>query len=68
MYVCICKSVTEGQIHESVACGSRSLADLSKRLGVATNCGQCACAAEEILCETTDAGDIDVFDGLPNPA
>jgi bacterioferritin-associated ferredoxin len=49
MYVCICKGVTDRQIHEAVGRGARKLEDLSRELGVATGCGQCACHAEEVL-------------------
>ena len=49
MYVCICKSVTDSQIHEAIGRGARKLEDLSRELGVATGCGQCACFATEIL-------------------
>jgi bacterioferritin-associated ferredoxin len=51
MYVCICKCVTDRQIHEAICRGARRLEDLSRELGVATGCGQCACMATEILGE-----------------
>ena len=49
MYVCICKRVTDSQIHEAIGRGARKLEDLSRELGVATGCGQCACFASELL-------------------
>ncbi|MEX1310353.1 MAG: (2Fe-2S)-binding protein [Candidatus Sulfomarinibacteraceae bacterium] len=49
MYVCICKRVTDSQIHEAIGRGARKLEDLSRELGVATGCGQCACFAEDLL-------------------
>jgi bacterioferritin-associated ferredoxin len=49
MYVCICKRVTDSQIHEAIGRGARKLEDLSRELGVATGCGQCACFATELL-------------------
>ena len=49
MYVCICKSVTDSQIHEAIGRGARRLEDLSNELGVATGCGQCACHAADML-------------------
>jgi bacterioferritin-associated ferredoxin len=55
MYVCICKRVTDSQIHEAIGRGARKLQDLSKELGVATGCGQCACFAEELLEEAPAA-------------
>ena len=51
MYVCICKRVTDSQIHEAISRGARKLDDLSRELGVATCCGQCACFASDILAE-----------------
>jgi bacterioferritin-associated ferredoxin len=47
MYVCICKRITDSQIHEAIGRGARKLEDLSRELGVATGCGQCACFATE---------------------
>lgn len=49
MYICICNAITEKQVVESVAQGSRTLADLQADLGVATNCGCCAETAQEYL-------------------
>ena len=49
MYVCICKRITDSQIHEAIGRGARNLQDLSRELGVATGCGQCACFATEML-------------------
>ena len=49
MYVCICKRITDSQIHEAIGRGARNLQDLSRELGVATGCGQCACFAAEML-------------------
>jgi bacterioferritin-associated ferredoxin len=51
MYVCICKGVTDSQIHEAIGRGARRLEDLSRDLGVATGCGQCACFAADLLDE-----------------
>jgi bacterioferritin-associated ferredoxin len=55
MYVCICKRITDSQIHEAIGRGARRLEDLSRELGVATCCGQCACFASGIL-EEAPAG------------
>ena len=49
MYVCICKGITDTQIHDAIGRGARKLEDLSRELGVATGCGQCACFAAELL-------------------
>jgi bacterioferritin-associated ferredoxin len=55
MYVCICKGVTESQIHQAIGRGVRRLEDLSRELGLATGCGQCACYAAEMLDEAPAA-------------
>jgi len=49
MYVCICKRITDHQVHDAIGRGARSLEDLGRELGVATGCGQCACFASEML-------------------
>lgn len=51
MYVCICNGVTDREIRAAVGRGARRLEDLSRELGVATGCGSCACAANELLSE-----------------
>lgn len=49
MYVCICKAVTDKQIRRAAAKGVDNLYELRESLGVASGCGSCAGAAEEIL-------------------
>lgn len=49
MYVCICKSVTDKQIRRAAARGVDNLVELRENLGVASGCGTCAGAAQEIL-------------------
>ena len=49
MYVCLCNAVTDRDIHEAVASGARSLAELSLRTGCSDTCGTCAEQAEQIL-------------------
>lgn len=49
MYVCLCNGVTDRQIHQSIREGAASLQDLQNTLSVATQCGQCACLAQELL-------------------
>jgi len=51
MYVCICNSVTDRDIHEAAARGARTVKDLRRELGVASDCGKCASCAREVLCE-----------------
>lgn len=58
MYVCVCKAVTERQIHEAAAGGARTLRDLRRDLGVTRDCGRCATCARDCLKEahTCQAG------------
>lgn len=49
MYVCLCKGVTDHQIRVEVNDGADSLRDVSRRLGVATQCGKCAGCARQVI-------------------
>lgn len=49
MYICLCNGVTDRQIRQSIREGASSLQDLQNSLGVATQCGQCACLTQELL-------------------
>ena len=49
MYVCICKRVTDRAIVESVRSGASCLSDVQRQLGVASQCGNCASVAEDII-------------------
>jgi bacterioferritin-associated ferredoxin len=49
VYICLCHGITENQIRSCVADGARTLCDLSGELGVATQCGNCAESAREVL-------------------
>jgi len=48
MFVCLCNAVTDSQIRAAVCDGATRMRDLSDRLGVAADCGKCACLANEI--------------------
>ncbi len=57
MYVCLCKGVTCSQIRDCARRGeAASLRDLSRALGVATQCGKCGRCARELL-EAARAGE-----------
>lgn len=49
MYVCLCHAVTDRQIRDAVESGCTSMRDLRNELGVATQCGRCACHARDVL-------------------
>jgi bacterioferritin-associated ferredoxin len=51
VYICLCHGITDTQIRSCVADGARTLCDLSGELGVATQCGNCANSACEVLLE-----------------
>ena len=53
MYVCICKSVTDTQIHQAIDNGACCMRDLNTQLGVATQCGQCGKFARQMLKQGT---------------
>ena len=49
MYVCLCKGITDGQIRAAVQDGAANLQQVSHRLGVARQCGKCACLAKSVI-------------------
>ena len=51
MYVCLCHSITDRDIHQAVVDGVNSLKELSNHLKVATCCGKCASCARDVLHE-----------------
>lgn len=55
MYVCICKGITERQVKAAVDDGCTSLRELRAELGVASNCGKCACHVRDVLNEALAA-------------
>ena len=51
MYICICQNITDHDIKEAVQQGQVSLRALNEHLGIASCCGQCRCAAKQVLQE-----------------
>lgn len=52
MYICLCKSLTDCDIHQGVYQGEVScMQSLQERLGAATGCGSCETAARQCLDE-----------------
>ena len=49
MYVCICKQVTESDIHDAVENGACSFKDVRSELGVGTDCGECKHHARQCI-------------------
>ncbi|KUM04520.1 (2Fe-2S)-binding protein [Chromobacterium subtsugae] len=48
MYVCLCNAVTDSQIRQAVHAGASRMCDLRRELGVASDCGKCACMANQV--------------------
>ena len=55
MIVCVCRRVSDQQIHQAAADGAHSLECLQFELGVATQCGRCADCASRVLCDARAA-------------
>lgn len=49
MYVCICKAVTDSQIHHSIDGGAQSREEVTRACGAGGDCGACHGLIEEIL-------------------
>jgi bacterioferritin-associated ferredoxin len=56
MYICICKGITDGQIRQAVNNGAASLDEVRDLLGVASQCGKCACLAKNVIHESMGIG------------
>ncbi|WP_328286793.1 bacterioferritin-associated ferredoxin [Teredinibacter purpureus] len=57
MYVCLCKGIKDSEIRDAVDNGANSFQDVQKQLGVATQCGKCACLASEIIAQTLSSNE-----------
>lgn len=53
MYVCVCKAVTEREVHQAIRGGARTLRDLRSDLGIISECGRCAGCARQCLREAS---------------
>ncbi|AZN35999.1 (2Fe-2S)-binding protein [Iodobacter ciconiae] len=51
MYVCICSSVTDKDIHKAVAGGVCTFAQLQEQTLVSTCCGECTSCARQIMAD-----------------
>jgi bacterioferritin-associated ferredoxin len=54
MYICICKGITDKAIIQSIESGATSFRKVRNSLGVATECGQCACDAKKLISDTLE--------------
>ena len=55
MIVCVCRRVSDHDIHRAAQEGAVSLECLQFDLGVATQCGRCADCATRVLCDARSA-------------
>ena len=51
MFVCLCNGITESQIRAAASTGISTLEELTDRLGVASQCGQCGAMAQAEGCD-----------------
>jgi bacterioferritin-associated ferredoxin len=51
MYICVCNSVTDGDIRDAVDAGVRSLRQLIAETGCSTGCGKCTDLARQELAD-----------------
>ncbi|MGC4934133.1 (2Fe-2S)-binding protein [Gordonia sp. DT30] len=51
MFVCICRGVTEHEVHEHCADGARTVDAIGDRCGAGEGCGTCLERLQEILSE-----------------
>jgi len=49
MYVCICRGITDSQLRAAIDDGARDMREVSRCLGVATQCGKCGRHARTLL-------------------
>ncbi|MFW0784348.1 (2Fe-2S)-binding protein [Gordonia sp. CPCC 206044] len=51
MFVCICRAVTEEEVHEHCSSGCRSVDAVSERCGAGEGCGTCLERLHQIVNE-----------------
>ena len=56
MYICICNAITEREVRECAQAGTRSVDELTMKLGVGAGCGRCRECAAELLLEACGLG------------
>ena len=59
MFVCLCKPVTDSQIRVCATDGCASFREMATKLGVAQQCGRCACHAKAVFDEARSNGNSD---------
>ncbi|GAC83782.1 hypothetical protein GP2_015_00240 [Gordonia paraffinivorans NBRC 108238] len=51
MFVCICRAVTEDEVHEHCNNGAYTIDDIADRCGAGEGCGTCLERLDDILSE-----------------
>jgi bacterioferritin-associated ferredoxin len=49
MYVCVCKAVTDSQIHQSIEGGAQSREEVTRACGAGGDCGACHGMIEDMI-------------------
>ncbi len=68
MIVCVCQAVSDREIKKAISDGADTMRALRQHLGVATQCGQCACAVRELLDEHTETAQRPAHPPIWHPA
>ena len=53
MFVCICRAVTEDEVHEHCSTGAMTVDAISDRCGAGEGCGPCLERLQQIVSERT---------------
>ncbi|MBX2847188.1 MAG: (2Fe-2S)-binding protein [Acidiferrobacterales bacterium] len=67
MFVCLCKAVTDHQIHDAVDAGVTSFETMQQELGVASVCGSCTCEVKQLMTKKFNQN-LSAKQSLVNPA
>jgi len=49
MYVCVCRGITDGQIHAAINSGCDDYTKIRNKLQVGMQCGKCACYVKQMV-------------------
>jgi bacterioferritin-associated ferredoxin len=60
--VCHCRVVSDGALANAVRVGARSLSEVCRRTGAATDCGTCIFSVKQVVCEHQAAAPVEVME------
>lgn len=49
MYVCVCRAVTDSQVHQSIENGAATREEVTRACGAGGDCGACHAMIEELI-------------------